>query len=139
MPKPPKKIVTEDKFIDRAQVALNIKYPQVIRKKLIGRNGFSWGFFERFYCVKDDDDIFHTNDDVVRENTNKVAGWQQYIPEGFVTIADDGGGAALLLNTNKDGKVYYYQDGDGEVFAETEDQLIEKLAQQEELKEIYKD
>lgn len=130
MTKPIKKVVTEDKYVDRAEAALGVQFPRVLREKIKQHNGFSWGYFERFYPVKDDDDLFHTSDDVVRENTNQVAGWQKYIPTGFAAIADDGGGAALLLSTNKDGKVYYYQDGEVEVFAENEIELIRKLDEQ---------
>ena len=139
MDKPQKKIVTEDKYIDRAEDALDIKYPQVLRDKLKSRNGFSWGFFENFYCVLDDEDKFYTFNDVIYENTNRIAGWNQFIPKGYVAIADDGAGYALLLSTSKDGKVYHYNNDTGEVtvFAENDKELTDKLdSQEEELRKI---
>ena len=142
MNKPQKKVTTEDKYIDRAEDALGIKYPPVLRDKLKIRNGFSWGFFERFYCVLDDDDKFHTFDDVVHENTNPTAGWKESLPEEYVAIADDGSGYALVLSKTKDGKAYHYNSDTGEitVFAENDDELAEKLDKQElDLQKIYKE
>lgn len=134
MKKPKKKITTDEKYIDRAEKTLNIKYPQVLREKLKVRNGFTWGFFEHFYCVLDDEDKFYTYDDVVHANTNRIAGWNQFIPEGYVAIADDGAGYALLLSTSKDGKVYHYNNDTSEVtvFAENDKELTDKLNNQEE-------
>jgi len=139
MSKPQKKVTTEDKYIDRAENELGVKYPNVLREKLKTTNGFSWGFFERFYPVIDDDDKFHTFDDVVKENTNP-RGWKNVLPEGYAAIADDGGGYALVLSKNKDAKVYHYNNDTNEVelFAENDEELKSKLdKQQEELKEIY--
>lgn len=133
MNKPTKKVTTEDKFIDRAEETLGVKYPQILREKLRIHNGFSWGYFERFYCVLDDDDRFHTFDDVVKENTNP-SGWQNILPEDYVAIADDGGGYCLMLSKNKDQKVYHYNSDTQEVtlFAEDDASLKHILDKQEE-------
>jgi len=127
MPKPPKKITTNDQSIDNAEQKLGIKYPQIIRNKLKERNGFEWGYF-RFFCVLDEEDKFYTFDDVVRENENPSAGWKQYLPEGQVAIAS-ADLWCLTLSTNKDGKIYFYdhQTGKLEVFAETDEELQQKL------------
>jgi hypothetical protein len=130
MPKPKKKVITDDKSIDQAEQKLGIKYPPIIRDKLKEHNGFYWGYF-RFFCVFDEEDKFHTFDDVVRENENPSAGWKQYLPEGHVAIANEDL-LCLTLNTNKDGKVYFYDHGSGklEVFAESDEELQQKLDEQ---------
>lgn len=130
--KPPKKVVTNDASIDNAEAKLGVKFPQILREKLKEHNGFTWGFFERFYPVFDEEDKFHTFDDVVRENENPN-GWKRALPEGFVAIADDGGGYALVLSTNKDGKVYHYNNDTGDVtlFAENDEELKKKLDEQD--------
>ena len=132
MPKPKKKIVTDDKSIDNVEQKLGIKYPQIIRNKLKERNGFHWGYF-RFFCVFDEEDKFHTFDDVARENENPSDGWKQYLPKGHVVIANEAL-LCLTLNTKKDGKVYFYDHEKGrlEVFAESDEELENKLKKQEE-------
>ncbi|EKD57376.1 MAG: hypothetical protein ACD_57C00325G0003 [uncultured bacterium] len=109
-----KKITTNNDSIDQAESKLNINYPKEIREMLKNKNGFYFGGF-RFYKVLDKEDLQHTFDDVVRENTNSPAGWQQFLPEGYVAIADDEGQGCLALNTNKDGKVYYWNNDIGEI------------------------
>lgn len=128
-----KKIFTEDSKIDVAEQKLGIKYPLILREKLKAHNGFSWGYFERFYCVFDEDDKFHTFDDVVYENENPRTGWKSVLPPEYVAIADDAGGYCLALNTNKDGKVYHYNSDTNEieVFAENDEDLKTKLDQQD--------
>lgn len=131
MPKPQRKVTADDESIDQTEQKLGIKYPQIIREKLKEKNGFYWGFF-RFFCVFDEEDKFHTFDDVVRENENPSAGWRQYLPEGHVVIANEDL-FCLTLNTKKDGKVYFYNHGSGEleVFAQTDQELKEKLDKQD--------
>lgn len=131
MTKSKKKVVTDDKSIDNAEKILNIKYPQIIRNKLKERNGFCWGYF-RFFCVFDKEDEFYTHDDVVRENENPPAGWKQYLPKGYVAIAIEDL-LCLALSTKKDGKIYFYDHERGklEVFAESDEELEEKLKKQE--------
>jgi hypothetical protein len=107
--KNPKKLITDDKSINEAELKLGINYPRELREMLKKRNGFYLGGY-RFFCVLDKDDLEHTFDDVVRENTNPIAGWKQLLPEGFVAIASDEGQGCLVLNTNKDGKVYYWNN-----------------------------
>jgi hypothetical protein len=109
-----KKIITNDESINEAESKLNIVYPKEIREMLKIKNGFYLGGF-RFYKVLDKEDLQHTFDDVVRENTNSSAGWKQFLPEGYVAIADDEGQGCLALNTNKDGKVYYWNNNTGEI------------------------
>jgi len=110
----PKKIITNDESINEAELKLNISYPKEIREMLKLKNGFYLGGY-RIYCVLDKEDIQHTFDDVVRENTNSSAGWKQSLPEGCVAIADDEGQGCLALNINKDGKVYYWNNDIGEI------------------------
>lgn len=131
MPKPKKKVITNDGSIDVAEQKLGIKYPQIIRDKLKERNGFYWGYF-RFFCVLDEEDKFHTFDDVVKENENSSDGWKQYLPEGHVAIANEDL-LCLTLNTEKDGKVYLYDHESGklEIFAQTDEELRYKLDQQD--------
>lgn len=131
MPKPQKKIITDDKSIDQAEQKLGIKYPQIIRERLKEHNGFYWGYF-RFFCVLDEEDKFHTFDDVVRENENSSAGWKQYLPEGYIVIANEDL-LCLALNTKKNGKVYFYDHESGklEVFAQTDEELKQKLDEQD--------
>ena len=131
MPKPKKKVITNDKSIDQAEQKLGIKYPQIIRDKLKKRNGFYWGYF-RFFCVLDGEDKFHTFDDIVRENENPSAGWKRYLPEGHIAIANEDL-LCLALNTEKDGKVYFYDHGSGklEVFADSNEKLKQKLDKQD--------
>lgn len=139
--KPQKKLTTNDESIDNAEAKLGVKYPQVLRDKLKERNGFMWGFFERFYPVFDEEDKFHTYDDVVRENENPN-GWKNVLPEGYIAIADDGGGYALVLSTNKDGKVYHYNNDSGEItlFAENDEALKRKLDEEDkEMEEINRE
>lgn len=131
MAKPKKKVMTDDKSIDLAEEKLGIKYPQIIRNKLREHNGFYWGYF-RFFCVLDEEDKFHTFDDVVKENENPSAGWKQYLPEGHVAIANEDL-LCLTLTNKKDGKVYFYDHGSGkqEIFAETDEELKQKLDEQD--------
>ncbi|MBU4210564.1 SMI1/KNR4 family protein [Patescibacteria group bacterium] len=128
MTKPSKKIVTNDKSIDNAEQELDIKYPPIIRDRLKERNGFDWGHF-RFFCVLDQEDKFHTFDDVVRENKS----WKQYLPENQIAIASEDI-LCLTLSTKKDNSIYLYnhQTGELEVFAETDKELQQKLDAQEE-------
>ncbi len=123
-----KKVSTEDRFIDVAEKTLNVLYPQFLRNKLKERNDFYLAGF-KFYCVKDEDDIQHTFDDVVRENKNEQTGWQKYIPEGHAAIADDGGQGCLVLNIEKDGKIYYWNNYFGKltVYANNEEELASVL------------
>jgi hypothetical protein len=133
-----KKVITNDESITAAEEKLGISYPEEIREKLKAKNGFYLGGL-RFYCVLDKEDLQHTFDDVVRENSNKVAGWSQYLPEGNIAIADDEGQGCLVLNTAKDGKIYYWSLGKGEIetYAENGQELINKLnAQEEEFKKL---
>lgn len=133
MVKSQKKVVTEDKVIDQAEQKLGIKYPLIFRNKLKEQNGFYWGYF-RFFCVFDEEDKLHTFDDVVKENENPSAGWKQYLPKGYVAIANNDL-LCLTLNTKKDGKVYFYDHGSGEleVFAQSDEELKQKLDHQENL------
>ncbi len=128
-----KKLITSEESIRNAETKLEITYPQPVRERLREQNGFEWGGFT-FFCVLDNDDIKHTFDDIVRENTNSSAGWLQYLPKGNVAIADDGGQGCLSVNTNKDGKVYYWNNDLGELstFAENDEQLITLLDKTEE-------
>lgn len=125
--KQPKKGVTNDISIDRAEKKLDFKYPKQIRDRLRRHNGFEWGGF-RFFPVLDDEDKQHTFDDVYRENTNGVAGWSKYIPEGYICIASSDLDC-LLLNKNKDGKIYFYVTGHDafEAIFETTDDLAQML------------
>jgi hypothetical protein len=110
----PKKITTNDQSINEAELKLNISYPKEIREMIKAKNGFYLGGF-RFYGVLDKEDLEHTFDDVVRENTNPSAGWKQFLPDGYISIADDEGQGCLALNTNKDGKIYYFNTDNGEI------------------------
>ncbi len=127
-----KKVNTNDESIDSAEQKLNIVFPQIIREKLKDRNGFQLGEF-RFFGVLDKEDLQHTFDDIVKENTNPQAGWSQYLPKEYVAIADDGGQGCLVLNTNKDGKAYYWnhQDQKLNVYAENNDDFVNKLKEEE--------
>lgn len=131
MTKSKKKIVTNDKSIDNVEQKLDIKYPQIIRDKLKEHNGFHWGHFN-FFCVLDADDKFHTFDNIVRENENPSAGWKKYLPKGHIAIANNDL-LCLTLNTKKDGKVYFYNHENGKlkVFAESDEELENKLEKQE--------
>jgi tetratricopeptide (TPR) repeat protein len=122
-----KKIITDDKSINDLEQKLNIKYPQVLRNKLKVQNGFYWGSF-RFFCVLDKEDKQHTSDDVIRENENSSAGWNQSLPEGYYAIASENR-RCLALNTLRDGKVYLYdiEDNELEIFSKTDEQLRKKL------------
>lgn len=139
MAKPKRKVNTDERSIKNAEEKLDIRYTPLLREKLKKRNGFSWGYFG-FTCVYDDEDKYHTFDDVVRANTNKSAGWRLNLPDGYVGIAEDNG-LCLALSTKKDGKVYRYQFNADEltVFAENDEELAEKLeAQEKEIKKLYK-
>ena len=123
----PKKINANIQSIEAAENKLNIKYPSVIKNKILQKNGFDTEEFT-FYCVFDEEDKYHTFDDVVRENTNDDSGWLHYLPNNYVAIAEDGGKGCLALNTNQDGKVYYYENSTGEIsLYATNDIEIEKL------------
>lgn len=113
-----KKVATNDQSIDQCEAKLDIIYPKEVREMLKQRNGFYLGGF-RFYRVLDKDDLQHTFDDVFRENTNS-SGWQNFLPNGYVAIADDEGQGCLALNKNKDGKVYYWNNDVGkmDIYAE---------------------
>lgn len=130
--KNPKKVITNDESINQAESKLNISYPKEIREMLKQQNGFDLGGFN-FYKVLDSEDLQHTFDDVVRENTNPQAGWKQYLPEGYVAIADDGGQGCLTLNTNKDGKIYYWNNDIGEMttYSENGQDFVTKINQDE--------
>jgi len=103
-----KKIITNDQSIDQCEAKLDIIYPKEVREMLKQKNGFYLGGF-RLYCVLDKEDLQHTFDDVFRENTNP-SGWQNFLPNGYVAIADDEGQGCLALNKNKDGKIYYWNN-----------------------------
>lgn len=103
-----KKVITNDQSIDQCEAKLDIVYPEEVREMLKQKNGFYLGGF-RFYCVLDKEDLQHTFDDVSRENTN-LSGWQKFLPNGYIAIADDGGQGCLALNKNKDGKIYYWNN-----------------------------
>ena len=129
----PKKIITNDESINQAESKLNVSYPKEIREMLKTKNGFYLGGF-RFYGVLDKEDLQHTFDDIVRENTNP-AGWKQLLPDGYVAIADDEGQGCLALNTNKDGKVYYWNNDIGQITTYSENgQDFETKIKEEELK-----
>lgn len=132
MDKPEKKVTTDDRSIDRVEEALGVKYPHILRDKLKETNSFSWGYFT-FYPVLDDEDKFHTFDDVVRENTNPQAGWRQFLQGGYAAVATDDGGYCLVLSKSKDQKVYHYNTDTGEVtlFAKNDEELKQKLDDQE--------
>lgn len=132
MQKPQNKVITSDEFIDRAEKSLQIKYPEIIRKKLKEQNGFYWDYF-RFFCVLDDDDKYHTFDDVVRENENQSTGWKLFLPENQVAIANEDH-VCLTLNTNQDGNIYIYDNeiGSLEIFAKSDEELEQKLSQKDE-------
>ncbi len=97
----------------------------MIRERLKKQNGFEWAGYN-FYPVLDEDDKVHTFDDVVRNNIHESSSLKEYLPEGFVAIAIDDL-FCLCLNTNKDGKLYYYNTGDIEVVAENEEEVEAKL------------
>lgn len=122
--KPKRKVTTSEASILAAELALDIQYPQIIRNKMLLTNGFHTGVY-RFYCVKDVDDLYHTSDDVLRENNNPNSGWKLYLPKGFAAIADDEGNGCLALSNSKDGKVYYFETATGELtqIAETENEV----------------
>ena len=130
--KTPKKVVTDDESINNAEEKLGIKYPEILREWLKGENGFYRAAF-RFYGVLDKEDVYNTFDDVVRENTNPEAGWEKYVPDGHVAIADDEGLGCLTLNKNKDGKVYYWNNelGELEIYAENGDRFKERIEREE--------
>jgi hypothetical protein len=137
--KPVKKTGTDDSSINKAEEKLDIKYPEIIKGKLKESNGFRWGYFDKFYPVFDEEDKFHTFDDVVRENENPN-GWKTILPEGYVAIASDDAGNCMTLSTKKDGIVYFFDHETGEIdiFASNETELKEKLDKEEkELEEIY--
>lgn len=119
----PKKVTTNDQSITNAETILNIKYPSLIREYLKERNGFYIGGY-RFYCVLDKEDIFHTQDDVVKENRE----WKEYLPENHVIIANEDL-YCLTLHTKKDGKVYLYnhEDGSLKIFANDENTLKQRF------------
>lgn len=104
-----KKLTTNDESITAAEMKLGFSYPKEIRARLKERNGFFWKGY-RFYPVLDQEDVQHTFDDVIRENTNDPSGWRQFLPEGYIAIATDEGQGCLCLSTNKDGKVYYWNN-----------------------------
>lgn len=132
--KNPKKLTTDDQSINDAELKLNISYPKELRKMLKLKNGFHLGGF-RFYKVLDKEDLQHTFDDVVKENTNPSAGWKQFLPKGYVAIADDEGQGCLALNTNRDGKVYYWNNDIGEITTYSENgQEFEIKIKKDELK-----
>lgn len=136
-----KKVVTDDKSIDEAEAKLGFSYPKILREKLKIKNGFYLAGF-RIYGVLDQEDVQHTFDDIVRENTNSSSGWQQYIPSNYVAIGDDEGIGCLVLNTNKDGIVYYWnnQDQKMETYATNETELEKKLSEAEaEIQKIYQE
>lgn len=130
--KPVKKIITTDFSIDTAEDKLEIKYSQVIRDKLKKTNGFDWGGY-RFFCVLDEEDKFHTFDDVIRENNSEDTGWVNFLPKEYIAIADDGGRGCLVLNKNKDGKVYYFNNelNKIEIFSESESDFLNKMIEGE--------
>jgi len=127
-----KKISTNNESINDAEKKLDFKYPESIRQMLLKRNGFYLADF-KFFCVLDKEDIQHTFDDIVRENTNESAGIQNFIPKGYVAIATDEGLGFLVLNTQKDGKTYYWNNDLGElsIYAENDEQLITSLEKEE--------
>lgn len=132
--KNPKKLTTDDQSINDAELKLNISYPKELREMLKSKNGFHLGGF-RFYKVLDKEDLQHTFDDVVRENTNPSAGWKQFLPKGHVAIADDEGQGCLALNTNKDGKIYYWNNDIGKITTYSENgQEFEIKIKRDELK-----
>ncbi len=128
--KTPRKVTTEDKYIDSVENILGIKYPKVIRDMLLKSNGFSWGYYN-FFPVRDEEDLEHTFDDVVRENNNPN-GWSNYLPEGYVAIANEDS-YCLALSKVKDGKVYYFDNERKElsVYADNEEELVDNLNREE--------
>ncbi len=130
--KSPKKVTTNDESINEAEAKLNILFPVELREMLKEKNGFDLGGFE-FYNVLDKEDLQHTFDDVVRENTNNQAGWQKYLPKGYAAIATDGGQGCLVLSSKKDGKVYYWNNDmqDISVYAENGKEFEEKIRKEE--------
>ena len=123
-----KKTGTNIQSIKNAEEKLEIKFPECIVQALLNKNGFYAEEF-RFYCVLDDEDLYNTFDDIVRENTNSNSGWQKFLPKNYVAIADDGGQGCLILNKNKDNIVYYFAINTKEifVFAQTEEILKKNL------------
>ncbi len=125
---PAKKVTTNLQSVELAEQKLNIKYPELIKNKMLEKNGFYTDEFQ-FYCIFDAEDKYHTFDDVVKENTNEDSGWLKYLPAGYVAIAEDGGRGCLALNTNKDGKIYYYENDSGKitVYAQNEAEIKKYL------------
>ncbi len=105
----PKIIGIDEESIQKAEMELNILYPEKISAMLLAKNGFNYAGF-RFYKIYNKADIVHTFDDVIRENLGVTSGWKKFLPEGLVAIADDEGQGCLALNTNKDGKLYYWNN-----------------------------
>ncbi|MFC1625974.1 SMI1/KNR4 family protein [Patescibacteria group bacterium] len=128
-----KKVITNNKSIDAAEKELGFKYPQKLRKLLKERNGFYLAHF-RFYGVLDKEDIQHTFDDIVRENTNQSSGWRKYLPKGHIAIADDTGTGCLTLTKQNDGRIYYWNNDIQKlsVYARSVSELIRKLEKKEE-------
>lgn len=120
--KPKKKVTTNEQSIQRAENALNIQYPHIIKEKIKAKNWF-YGWEYRFFCVLDDDDKFHTFDDVVRENTIERTWRKHHIPAAYVAIAEDGMWWCLALNTNKDNIIYSISHGEVTIFAKDENTL----------------
>lgn len=134
-----KKAGTEEKNIINAEEKLNIKFPQVIRERLKAENGFQWGYWV-FYCVYDEEDKFHTFDDIIRQNQNDLAGWQKYIPEGYAAIASEDNWCLVLKLGDNESKVYQYNNETGELtlYAENSQSLKDNLDKEEkEKQEIY--
>lgn len=127
-----KKTVTDDSSINETELKLDISYPNEIRELLKARNGFYLGGF-RFYRILDKENLQNTFDDVVRENTNPASGWKQYLPEGYVSIADDEGQGCLALNINKDGKIYYWNNDVGEmtIYSENGKDFVTRINEEE--------
>ena len=106
----------EEKFIERAEEELGVKFPASFRNKMMRFNGggieVSTDYFELhpFYDTSDKKRIKRTCNSIVHET--KTAHDHYRLPINLIVIGNNGGGDVLVYkieeNGNIDPKVYWF-------------------------------
>lgn len=99
----------------------DVRYPVLLRRKMIRENGFTWGKW-LFFRILEDGNLAKKSD------SDKIP--------GYVVIAGDNRGQRLALSTRQDGMVYLFGVDVFDVYAETEAILAHRLEKEELLEQI---
>lgn len=106
----------DEKYIEKAEVELNIEFPNSFKIKMMSLNGGSVmvgdDYFDihPFYDTSDKKRIKRTCNSIVRETKNA---WEFYrLPRNLIVIGNNGGGDVLVYRIEPNGlilnNVYWY-------------------------------